>query len=447
MAHGIRLEHSGGAPLRSPSPGCRPPSQAGGRLDDDWDEVVRAVIPLDPEFERAGERRAANPNASGLLRQELVHVRGHALVSLGPPQDKDSCGWDASRARHVLDRGLQRLQVSQGRRAFEPLYEYREARGPDVQEAPQGRGRLTHVRIERVREVALAREQRRRRDRAGNRHDAAKVVARVPQIREDSMDSVLSLRDVDDRIRRTDTLNHAMAQREVIEERPQVPHQLINNYLHGILKEGTRAAWKGIFGNPNEDAYALLILIPIAAGIASISRWHVRVALWGMIGVYLLAIFLTFSRGGLLGLFAVLGLMGWKQKSFAIRAGMIAVLVGGIVVGGMFWTRKDGFKDLKEDTTVRQRFATYEAGALMFEANPLLGVGPGCSLVAYPLYVPKDAHCGCQDQLVIHNSFLQTLSEVGFLGFIPFMVLLGAALYHARQLQKGSLSIEGAAFE
>src|SRR2546428_4509709 len=247
MAHGIRLEHSGGAPLRSPSPGCRPPSQAGGRLDDDWDEVVRAVIPLDREYERAGDRRAASPKGGGLLRQKLVPVRGPALASLGPPQDKDSCGWDASRARHVLDRGLQRLQVSQGRRAFEPLYEYREARGPDVQEAPQGRGRLTHVRIERVREAALAREQRRRRDRAGNRHDAAKVVARVPQIREDSMDSVLSLRDVDDRIRRTDTLNHAMAQREVIEERPQVPHQLEDREAED--EEGDE-------GNPHEDEAA-----------------------------------------------------------------------------------------------------------------------------------------------------------------------------------------------
>jgi len=213
----------------------------------------------------------------------------------------------------------------------------------------------------------------------------------------------------------------------------------INNYMHGILKEGTRAAWKGIFGNPNENAYALLILIPIAAGIAAMSRWHIRVVLWGMIGVYLVAIFLTFSRGGLLGLFAVLGLMGWKQKSLVIRVGMVAVLIGGIAAGGMFWGRKDGFKDLRTDTTVRQRFATYEAGALMFAANPLLGVGPGCSLVAYPLYVPRDAHCGCQDQLVIHNSFLQVLSELGSLGFIPWMVFLGAAMFQVRKLEKGPL--------
>src|SRR5262245_60371238 len=35
----------------------------------------------------------------------------------------------------------------------------------------------------------------------------------------------------------------------------------INNYLHGNLLENSRAAWKGLFGNPNEAAYALLILL------------------------------------------------------------------------------------------------------------------------------------------------------------------------------------------
>jgi O-antigen ligase len=219
----------------------------------------------------------------------------------------------------------------------------------------------------------------------------------------------------------------------------------IYNYTHGVLVEGSRAAWKGIFANPNENAYSLLIIIPIAAAIASTSRWHIRIALWGVIAVLILAIFLTFSRGGLVGLFAVLGLMGWKQRSPIIRTAMIAGLIGSIFVVGVFWQRKDGFEDISKDTTFNQRIATIQAGGLMFLHNPLLGVGPGCSMVAYPLYVPKDAHCGCQDQLVIHNSFIQVLSELGALGFVPFMLFLGLALFHAWKMERGPMSSYGAA--
>jgi putative inorganic carbon (hco3(-)) transporter len=189
----------------------------------------------------------------------------------------------------------------------------------------------------------------------------------------------------------------------------------------------------------------LLILVPIAAGIASSSRWHIRIALWGVIATYILAIFLTFSRGGLIALFGVMALMGWKQRSFIIRVGMIAGLVGSLVIVGLFWQRKDGFNDIGKDTTFNQRIATIQAGGLMFEHNPLLGVGPGCSMVAYPLYVPKDAHCGCQDQLVIHNSFIQILSELGILGFAPFMLFLGFSLYHAWQMERGPIAMYGTA--
>jgi len=55
--------------------------------------------------------------------------------------------------------------------------------------------------------------------------------------------------------------------------------------------------------------------------------------------------------------------------------------------GGMFWGRKDGFKDLRQ-THRPAAFRHYEAGALMFAANPLLGVVPvfaGC----LSLYVPQ----------------------------------------------------------
>src|SRR5262252_3134185 len=113
----------------------------------------------------------------------------------------------------------------------------------------------------------------------------------------------------------------------------------ISHYKEGILVEHSRAAWRGIFGNPNEVAYALVILVPIALMLASRSRWLLRIALWGVIASYMLAIFLTFSRGGLMALFAVLGLVGWKQKSVVIKAAVAATIVGNLVVIGMFWTR------------------------------------------------------------------------------------------------------------
>jgi O-antigen ligase len=210
----------------------------------------------------------------------------------------------------------------------------------------------------------------------------------------------------------------------------------MHHFVTGRLVEHTRAAWVGVFANPNEDAYSLAILVPLAAAVAATSRWWLRIALWGVIGVYVLAIGLTFSRGGLLGLFAIVALLGWKQRSVLLKTLLIAGLIGGIVVVSVFWARKDTFNDISQDTTFNQRIATMKAGIAMFNDHPLLGIGPGCSIVGYPLYVPKDAHCGCQDQLVVHNAFIQILSETGALGFIPFMVLLGAALLHARKLQR-----------
>jgi O-antigen ligase len=221
----------------------------------------------------------------------------------------------------------------------------------------------------------------------------------------------------------------------------------INNYMHGVLLEHTRAAWKGVFANPNEDAYSLVVLIPIAVVLASTSKWLVRIALWGFIATYLLAIFLTFSRGGLLALFAVLGLMGWKQKSYVIRGLMIVGLAVCLLLAGMYWGRSEGFRNISKDTTVNQRIATIKAGMLMFAANPLLGVGPGDSLVAYPLYVPKEAHCGCQSQLVIHNSFIQVLSELGIFGFIPFMLFLAVSLFQAWKMQPGPIGPYAAGLE
>jgi len=87
------------------------------------------------------------------------------------------------------------------------------------------------------------------------------------------------------------------------------------------------------------------------------------------------------------------------------------------------------------------------AGIRMFEANPLFGIGPACSMFAYPIYAPDEARCGCQLQLTVHNTFVQVLSEVGILGFMPFMLLFGVSFWRAWKLQKGALSTYATALE
>jgi O-antigen ligase len=217
-------------------------------------------------------------------------------------------------------------------------------------------------------------------------------------------------------------------------------------FLHGWLREG-RGSWIGVFANSNEDAYAFVILMPIAAALAAKSRYGLRILLWGAMGTYLLATFLTYSRGGLIGLFAVFCLAAWKQKSRLIRSVMVAGVIGALVLVTVYWGRSAGFSDISKDTTYNQRIATIEAGLLMFQANPLLGVGPGCSIVAYPIFVPEALHCGCQLQLVVHNAFVQALSEVGLLGFIPLMLFYGLSMFKAWKLQNGPLRDYAAALE
>jgi putative inorganic carbon (HCO3(-)) transporter len=205
----------------------------------------------------------------------------------------------------------------------------------------------------------------------------------------------------------------------------------LRNYFHGNLIEG-RAAWVGIFGNPNDLAYSLVILAPLAVFLAAGLRPMPRLALLGISIVYVAAIFVTFSRGGAIGLMAVIGLYAWRRKSVLFLGLMVLLLAAGLILAGRFWTRSEDFSHLNGDVSFRQRLATSQAGLAMFADHPLLGVGLGCSVIAWPLYAPQDLYT--RTALVTHNTFIQPLAETGIAGFLPFILFLGFGLYYARKL-------------
>jgi putative inorganic carbon (HCO3(-)) transporter len=206
----------------------------------------------------------------------------------------------------------------------------------------------------------------------------------------------------------------------------------LNGYLRGDLIEG-RAHWIGIFGNPNELAYILVMVVPLAVVLASRAiraHYSLRILLWVAVALYVTAIYLTQSRGSLLGLVGVMALLAIRQRGVILKLAMGALLVGGLVFTLTSWTRSDSAGE--QDYTIQQRIATIKAGAAMFAAHPIVGVGIDCAIVAFPLYAPDDFKS--RGALVIHNTIIQALSETGVLGFVPFMLLIACGLYHARKV-------------
>ena len=205
----------------------------------------------------------------------------------------------------------------------------------------------------------------------------------------------------------------------------------LRNHLQGNLVDG-RAAWVGIFANPNEVAYSLVILLPLVAFLATGLGRLPRLALLGIALVYVAAILVTFSRGGLVALAVVMGLCAWRKRSVVLLGLMALSVAAGLIYAGQIWSRPENFENLKGDLTLRHRLATSEAGLAMFADRPLFGVGLGCSVIAWPLYAPEGLYT--RGALMTHNTFMQALGETGGVGFVSFMLFLGFGLYHARKL-------------
>lgn len=204
----------------------------------------------------------------------------------------------------------------------------------------------------------------------------------------------------------------------------------INNYLAGNTYEG-RAAWLGKFAGPNELAFELAVLVPLAVALMVPSRWWLRLFLLVTVLLQLVAIYVTFSRSGLIALGAVGAVAVLRMKSPGKKFLLGACLLLALAVGAQFWERKESFDELEGDSSFNYRFVTMQVGMGMFEDDPLFGVGLGCSFLDWEQFAP-DTFVSDGSSFIVHNTFVQTLAETGLVGFTLFLVLLGSSVLKAR---------------
>lgn len=201
------------------------------------------------------------------------------------------------------------------------------------------------------------------------------------------------------------------------------------NKLNGIgLVEGTRVTisrhLQSQIGDPND--LSLVLLFPVSFLTAELfdsqNGKFIRFCSLVCLIIVLYGIIATQSRGGLLGMMAVVGYFvaqRIKNPVVLLSIGAFAMSVL-LVLAGISDRQSGGAAEEGVDESAMGRIYAWQAAINMALANPLTGVGINNFVANYFFYSP---HWDGMNHAV-HSTWFQVLGETGFAGFIIFILLI-----------------------
>jgi probable O-glycosylation ligase (exosortase A-associated) len=193
-------------------------------------------------------------------------------------------------------------------------------------------------------------------------------------------------------------------------------------YCYGKFLLGEHR-FEGATGDRNEMAMAMVMAWPLLfmVGLTTKVMWKRAVA-WASLVPLMLSIVFCLSRGGMLGLIAVVGYVLYRlhHKRWLWVVGICGGLIG---LANLPSTVTARFMSIgsaaKKDASAIGRLNAWGAAREMVRDRPFWGVGSGNFLVYFRRYAPdpNDVH-------VAHSSFYQLMGEQGLPGLIVWLYLV-----------------------
>ena len=181
-------------------------------------------------------------------------------------------------------------------------------------------------------------------------------------------------------------------------------------------------------GDPND--LALVLMLPLSFGLACLVERHSRgltiLAIFA-VPMLLAAVVATQSRGAVLGVLAIIAVIGSRFIKSRIVLGVLGAtaLVGLVAVMGIAGRSSGGLSELETaglDASASSRLTTWMAAIRMGLAYPLTGVGIDNYTGQYYLFTDNWAG----KAKAVHSTWFQVLAETGFTGFTLFIALMYA---------------------
>ncbi|MGE0405057.1 MAG: O-antigen ligase family protein [Candidatus Korobacteraceae bacterium] len=191
-----------------------------------------------------------------------------------------------------------------------------------------------------------------------------------------------------------------------------------------FIANGVGGGSTGFFANSADLGVAMCVAWPIAVALLfSRPKFFTKGLVWGCTFACLGAILLCGSRGAVVGA-AGIALGAWlKAPKKIIALFLIILLVAGIylVLPEASKKRFESAKTPESDKTAKHRIELWKAGLRIFADHPVLGIGihnyRWVRFYDYWIPILNDL------ATVPHNSFITGISELGLLGFLPFIML------------------------
>jgi probable O-glycosylation ligase (exosortase A-associated) len=171
----------------------------------------------------------------------------------------------------------------------------------------------------------------------------------------------------------------------------------------------------------DENAFAMLFVTGLPfiyyMGVVASRKW-LKYALWAIIPLGWHAVFLTGSRGGLLGLVAITMLTVLKsdKRKLAIPLILLFIIFYQMQAGSTMKDRSELIAGYEGEGSAEQRLVAWKGGMQMVLAYPFFGVGLGSFITALP-------HFASTTPRVAHNTFVQYIAESGIGAGISFVVI------------------------
>lgn len=184
-----------------------------------------------------------------------------------------------------------------------------------------------------------------------------------------------------------------------------------------IMSGGAGEGVSSFFGNVADLGLAMAVVWGIVWALLlgkAEKKKPARIFLVICFCTFFLAILFCGSRGAVVGAAAiVLAALARSPKKFgAVLLALIFVLGIWFVLPGASKERFRSAWDWQHDANASSRIMFWKAGLVMFEENPIFGVGPGNFVEVNPVHY------------VSHSIYIQVLAESGLVGTLSFAAIL-----------------------